>query len=253
MAEKFKSAHLDTMRRAPQDAAGVIGDFLKAREGIVAKSALPAFVSEDSRKAKRSEALQQVTEAKGAHIERLTQMGKTFDASHQAFVKEVAAAFDGPAPKDSNESLAREIQSQRVWARTQNLLNAVDSDKLGTRVEQLVKQATADGDLATLRLLRQELPSYFESRSQSADLGQHYAGRVEEALAAADPNVAAAVQARAEVEDNGGAYRGRMAIEHATFALERDQRTAFVPQWAKGADGKDVVTTIQIPPIEFNA
>jgi len=250
MADKFQSANLTALRNTPAQVKGVIQDFLTGREKIIQTTSLHAFADIETRRTKKQEAKQKVDDLKASSIEKLRQMEKSFDASHAGFMREISGAFRPPAA-DSNESLAREIAGQRIWNRTKSILDALDTDRLHGRVEEMVKEAVEAGDQFTLNTLRVELSSYFESRRQSKNLAVLLTQQIEAGLAANDPRVAAAIQARGEVEDGGGAYRAKMAINHAVFALEKDQTLAFVPAWSQ-SNGKDQVETIQIPEINFN-
>lgn len=249
MADKFHSTHLTAMRDTSNRAAQVLRNFLTERERLVQASTRHVFSSPESIQQARDETLGKVAALKRGSIDQLRELDTNFDAAHKSFLLEVAATFDGPKAADSNEMLAREIRAQQAWNRTKGILDAMDGQKIHSRIQKMAEDASAAGDHVTLSALRAELPSYFEARRLGVEVGQHIAGEIETVMAKSNPKIAAAMEARAEVESS--MHRAKMAINHSVFALERNQEQAFIPAWERSG-GVDQVETIQIPGISFS-
>ncbi len=100
----------------------------------------------------RYEATVALREATKAEVAEILERAREAQASAE---RHISVALRPPT--DTSERLLRESEEQRAWRRTRTLLES------GTDVSEVITRAGEAGDVATLRALRTELPTWLET------------------------------------------------------------------------------------------
>lgn len=169
----------------------------------------------------RADAVRQLRDQETARVQQLrTTAAETLERARTALTVEARQTAG-----TTSEQLLTEQREARGWDRARRALEA------GTRPRDLIDQATADGDVATLRALRVELVPWLRAEVSAA--GAETGGRAATALAAATGEdgsslIDAIDQALIDLfpARTAAPYRNRRRLELATERLQVEGEAA---------------------------
>lgn len=229
--ETFASPSLESLRQAPETVAGILRDFGEQRSTTASKL-------EDSATFDPSSPVSQQAMKDALDVQKNVALAKLEDAQNETqdrFARaqaDIASALTRSAPADATERLLRELQEQRLWGRTRQVLDSAGSaGDVETAVRDLVDAAVADGDEDAIFALRAELPAYLLARGMAGGTGIVAKQALDEALAAVRPKAAAALEARRELERGSQLLAG--AFNQAVYSVEQDESNIILPGWTK--------------------
>ncbi len=144
---------VERLRAVPEQAASIAITVRQQVAQISLDDRLSPAGKKDAENAARNKGLQQ--------LDQLAQSAQEDVGMLQAMLDKALA----DKPTDPQAQLLRELQVQRAWQRAVRLLDVMeDSGAVARRVDEIIREAAAAGDLATLQALEEELPAYLKAR-----------------------------------------------------------------------------------------